>query len=110
MKPLLIATPLMATLTLGLSADLVIADKKTASTPAIGKKVTIAGARRAAGPAIGAASGKVLGDTAGRVIGKAAGGGPIGLGLGILLSPTRIGCGPGETCAQTKGLCSSCHQ
>lgn len=50
--------------------------------------------RQAAGRAIGATAGGTVGKTVGRVVG----GGPIGAAVGVVLTPSEIGCGEGETC------------
>ena len=53
-------------------------------------KATTTAARVAVGTAVGGAAGKVIM------------GGPRGTAIGILLTPSEIGCGAGETCRRGK--------
>lgn len=57
-------------------------------------KAAVIVSRQAAGATIGAATDSAVGKVVGRVVG----GGPVGAAVGIVLTPSEIGCGEGETC------------
>ncbi|MBK4216123.1 hypothetical protein JJJ17_09315 [Paracoccus caeni] len=66
----------------------------------VSKKAVTAVARRAAGPTVGYYAGKVFGERIGSKVGSILGGGAMGLGVGVFLTPTEIGCGTGEHCSR----------
>jgi hypothetical protein len=54
--------------------------------------------KKALAPAVGGAVGKILGDGAGKFVTKYGSAGAKGTFLGIIFTPTEIGCGKGEHC------------
>lgn len=65
----------------------------TSSVPAVSSSVAVGVARQAIGPSVGAGAGYVLGDTLGGYVGNLATGSAMGLGVGIIFTPTQMGSG-----------------